>query len=171
MELVVGIEPTTGWLQISCSTIEPHQHLWCRGAESNHRHWDFQSHALPTELPRHTYFFNWNKRKTIWRPETGSNRRPPAWQAGALTNWATGPYRLFSLKFWWAFTDLNRGPTGYEPVALTNWAKGPINLFATNGRGSETRTHDLTDPNRARYQTALYPANFGLHQTNDINIH
>ena len=26
--------------------------LWCLGAESNHRHCDFQSHALPTELPR-----------------------------------------------------------------------------------------------------------------------
>ena len=25
---------------------------WCLGAESNHRHCDFQSHALPTELPR-----------------------------------------------------------------------------------------------------------------------
>ncbi len=27
--------------------------FWCRGAESNHRHRDFQSLALPTELPRH----------------------------------------------------------------------------------------------------------------------
>jgi site-specific DNA recombinase len=26
---------------------------WCPGAESNHRHCDFQSHALPTELPGH----------------------------------------------------------------------------------------------------------------------
>ena len=25
---------------------------WCLGAESNHRHADFQSAALPTELPR-----------------------------------------------------------------------------------------------------------------------
>jgi hypothetical protein len=25
--------------------------LWCPGAGSNHRHCDFQSHALPTELP------------------------------------------------------------------------------------------------------------------------
>ena len=25
---------------------------WCLGAESNHRHVDFQSTALPTELPR-----------------------------------------------------------------------------------------------------------------------
>src|SRR6185437_2601116 len=26
---------------------------WCPGAELNHRHCDFQSHALPTELPGH----------------------------------------------------------------------------------------------------------------------
>ena len=41
--------------------------LWCLGAESNHRHCDFQSHALPAELPRQ-----------IWRPGRGSNPRPPA---------------------------------------------------------------------------------------------
>ena len=41
--------------------------VWCLGAESNHRQADFQSAALPTELPRH-----------MWRPKTGSNRRPPA---------------------------------------------------------------------------------------------
>jgi hypothetical protein len=27
---------------------------WCRGAELNRRHTDFQSVALPTELPRHS---------------------------------------------------------------------------------------------------------------------
>ena len=31
--------------------------LWCLGAESNHRHEDFQSSALPTELPRHIILF------------------------------------------------------------------------------------------------------------------
>jgi hypothetical protein len=29
----------------------PMKSTWCPGAESNHRHCDFQSHALPTELP------------------------------------------------------------------------------------------------------------------------
>src|SRR5215210_5156037 len=28
---------------------------WCPGAGSNHRHCDFQSHALPTELPGPTH--------------------------------------------------------------------------------------------------------------------
>ena len=30
----------------------------CREAESNHRHGDFQSPALPTELSRHIYIAN-----------------------------------------------------------------------------------------------------------------
>ena len=42
--------------QLLC-LVELRQHinflLWCLGAESNHRHGDFQSPALPTELPRH----------------------------------------------------------------------------------------------------------------------
>ena len=29
---------------------------WCPGTESNRRHCDFQSHALPTELPGHGVF-------------------------------------------------------------------------------------------------------------------
>ena len=32
--------------------------MWCRGAELNRRHTDFQSVALPTELPRHTEILN-----------------------------------------------------------------------------------------------------------------
>ena len=63
---------------------------WCLFAESNHGHRDFQSLALPTELNRHK---NIKKITTYkkWRPERGSNPRPLAWQASALTNWATGP--------------------------------------------------------------------------------
>ena len=41
---------------------------WCLGAESNHRHRDFQSLALPTELPR----------QKKWRPGRDSNPRPLA---------------------------------------------------------------------------------------------
>ena len=37
---------------------------------------------------------NWatEAKKIKWRPGTGSNRRPLAWQASVLTNWTTGPY-------------------------------------------------------------------------------
>ena len=47
--------PSASTARFACST-EPSLHAWrqnqwCPGAESNHRHCDFQSHALPTELP------------------------------------------------------------------------------------------------------------------------
>ena len=54
---------------------------WCLRSESNQWHGDFQSPALPTELQRQ-----------MWRPGTGSNRRPLAWQASVLTSWTTGPH-------------------------------------------------------------------------------
>ena len=40
MELAKGIEPSTCWLQVSCSTIEPRQQakiFWWAGMDSNHR--------------------------------------------------------------------------------------------------------------------------------------
>ena len=42
----------------------------------------------------------------LWRPGTGSNRRPLAWQASVLTNWTTGPngrgskIRTHGTRFW-----------------------------------------------------------------------
>ena len=50
--------------------------------------------------------------KNKWRPGTGSNRRPPAWQAGALTNWATGP-NYFSFV---SFGGPSRTWTADQPV-------------------------------------------------------
>ncbi len=44
--------------QLLCQLSYTSDETWCLGAESNHRHRDFQSLALPTELPRHaSYFF------------------------------------------------------------------------------------------------------------------
>jgi hypothetical protein len=72
---------------------------WCLGAESNHRHEDFQSSALPTELPRqmaeltgiepaisgvtgrHVKPLHYS---SPWWAVTGSNCRHPACKAGAL---------------------------------------------------------------------------------------
>ena len=45
---------------------------WCLRSESNQRHGDFQSPALPTELQRQI------SPKQDWRPEWGSNPRPLA---------------------------------------------------------------------------------------------
>ena len=45
--------------QLLCQLSYTSDETWCLGAESNHRHRDFQSLALPTELPRHTSCFLW----------------------------------------------------------------------------------------------------------------
>ena len=56
MERKTGFEPAALSLARRCSTTEPLPHLWCRGPESNWGHADFQSAALPPELPRqHNY--------------------------------------------------------------------------------------------------------------------
>ena len=66
VEPMVGFEPTTCRLRIGCSTAELHwpavrlreaqgasRARWWPGADLNCRHHDFQSCALPTELPGH----------------------------------------------------------------------------------------------------------------------
>ena len=68
LELARGIEPPTCWLQVSCSAnwATP---AWCLRAESNHWHGDFQSPALPTELPRHH-----GDPKGTWTPDLRRDR-------------------------------------------------------------------------------------------------
>ena len=173
MELVTGIEPATCWLQISCSaswaTPAP---AFCIvfGASGRNRTTDtgifspllyrlsyrgIQAISFESACKTTSTFF--------WRPGRGSNPRPPAWQAGVLTNCTTGPNVIKFL--WWAFTDSNRGPIGYEPTALTNWAKGPSSrqnnqlklgvLQKWSGwRDSNSRPHG---PKPRALPTALHP--------------
>ena len=87
------------------------------------------------------------------RPRRDSNSRPPPWQGGALTNWATGPRHLASVLWTltckWTFGDSNPGPTGYEPVALTNWAKGPNNDCSRRNKADDrTWTDNLLITNQ-----------------------
>ena len=51
-ERKTGFEPVTLCLASRCSTTEPLPLDQCRGPELNWGHHDFQSCALPTELPR-----------------------------------------------------------------------------------------------------------------------
>ena len=63
------------YTRISVPNWEP----WCLRSESNQRHVDFQSTALPTELQRHVeQSIKLCSDAFIWRPGTDSNRRPPA---------------------------------------------------------------------------------------------
>ena len=91
--------------------------------------------ALPAELRSQVILFSSFLSHKKWRPRWDSNPRPPPWQGGALTNWATGPKYLK-----WTFGDSNPGPTGYEPVALTNWAKGPNTLLGSTFKKADDRT-------------------------------
>ena len=68
--------------------------VWSGWRGSNPLPPPWQGGALPDELHPH-----------FWRPGSGSNRRPLAWQASVLTNWTTGPKKVV-------------GTTGLEPVTL-----------------------------------------------------
>ena len=103
MERAKRFELSTSTLARLHSTTELYPHFkqyWCFGAESNHRHEDFQSSALPTELPKQmatqmglepTTFGVTGRRSNqlsycamYWWAMTGSNCRHPACKAGAL---------------------------------------------------------------------------------------
>jgi hypothetical protein len=47
-------------LEINVLTVAVRE-TWCPGADLNHRHADFQSTALPTELPGHIQLTNYDK--------------------------------------------------------------------------------------------------------------
>ncbi len=74
MELVIGIEPTTCWLQVSCS------YRWATLA--------YLAGITGLEPVTHWLTVNCSTKLShipaylIWRPGRDSNPRPPAWQAG-----------------------------------------------------------------------------------------
>ncbi len=120
VEPVVGIEPTTVWLQVRCSTIEPHRQVCPDKCRSLVPRGGIEPPTLRFSVSCSTdwateasVIFCKKNNKKYWRPRTGSNRRPPAWQAGALTNWATGP---------WIFLNLLVGLHGLEPRTNRLWA-------------------------------------------------
>ena len=66
-----------------------------------------------------------------WRPERGSNPRPPAWQAGILTNWTIGPFTWDDK--WWALQGSNLWPSACKADALpAELSAHIIHRLATN---------------------------------------
>ena len=94
VELVMGLEPATCWLQISCSTnwATPASYLrtlfkkWWELQGSNLWHPACKADALPAELNSHTFWSGWQD----------SNLRPSGPKPDALPNCATSR-RMFSV--------------------------------------------------------------------------
>lgn len=121
---------------------------WCSGVESNHRHRDFQSLALPTELPlrRHSSSARRRARTTQgparaervlwnWCIEMGLNHRCAGLQPAALplsyrcmkqamevevcqVAQASRPGRTCFLANWSGRWDSNPRPVDWQPTAL-----------------------------------------------------
>ena len=109
MERETGLKPATFALarRRSINWATPANIKWWPETESNRRHGDFQSPALPTELS--------GQQIKKWRPGRGSNPRPLAWQASVLTNWTTRPKKY---KKWWALQGSNLWPPACKADAL-----------------------------------------------------
>ena len=115
LELAIGIEPTTCWLQISCSAYWATPAYYCKplifvfcGASGRNRTTD--TGIFSPLLYRLSYRgkqkskFNFYrltcfhiKRYRFWRPGRDSNPRPLAWQASVLTSWTTRPNYILNL--------------------------------------------------------------------------
>ena len=89
-----------------------------------------------------------------WRTGRDSNPRPPAWQAGILTDWTTGPhisqhlYFYFialvheSVKMWWAVQDSNLWPMPCKGIALpTELTAQDYTLFSAHLVGGAYSNH------------------------------
>ena len=107
---------------------------WWLGTESNRRHEDFQSSALPTELPSRKKIQKQMAELTGLEPATSGvtdrrelqlhhssrwcrlkdlNPQPPDYKSGAL------PIELSRLNYiWWALTGSNRRPPACKAGAL-----------------------------------------------------
>ena len=102
-----GFEPLTFWFVAKHSiqlSYERGKIKWWLWAESNHRHKDFQSSALPTEL----------QSQKKWRFRRESNSRSSAWQADVIT--ATPRDHLVA-------------GAGFEPTTFGLWAQRATKLL------------------------------------------
>ena len=130
MELVIGIEPTTCWLQVSCSTVEPHQHSvlnWRPGRDSNPRPPAWQAGILTS----------WTTRPHIY-VNGGTNRArtcDPLLVRQVLSQLSYSPGK------WWPIGESN---PCYRRERAVSW---PLDQRAV-GSGSWTWTHDLSGMNR-----------------------
>ena len=131
LERITGFEPATSTLARWRSTKWAKSAFRClHGASGRNRTND--TRIFSPLLYRLSY------RSINWRPAWGSNPRPLAWQASALTNWASRPY------IWWGQQDSNLWPPACKAGALTSWAIPPF-AVTEHSRTFQTaaQQHDL----------------------------
>ena len=80
LELHVGVEPTTCWLQVSCSAIEPMKLIWWKQQGSNLWPSACKADALPAELCF----------QILMVTPRGIEPLLPPWKGGVLTAWPRG---------------------------------------------------------------------------------
>ena len=137
LELHVGVEPTTCWLQVSCSAIEPMKLIWWKQQGSNLWPSACKADALPAELCFHKTKFEilnggGGRIRTI---ETKRNRFTvcPLWPLG-------------NSPIWSFMSESNQQPADYKSAALplSQWSILPnfnsINFQVINGGGGRIRT-------------------------------
>src|SRR5699024_7824243 len=97
----------------------PFKKRWWLGTESNRRHKDFQSFALPTELPSLGIYLFFH---VLICMEEEEGFEPPR-ALTPLSVFKTDPFNqtwVFLRTIWWTLQDSNLRPIGYEPIALTS---------------------------------------------------
>ena len=115
-------------LGISCSQSRrlkpsgPHPAKKCPGSESNWRHKDFQSYALPLSYRGNSASDAQFLRQLALLRGSDSNRRPSGYGPDELPT-------ALPRDNEWAMEELNLRPQHYQCCALTNWANCP-HLFS-----------------------------------------
>jgi hypothetical protein len=119
--------------------------VWCPGAGSNHRHCDFQSHALPTELPGLPRA-KARERRFIVRPGGAVHPASPAASPGAARGQMVAESGLFRRRrHGLACPGL---PLSSRPRSWRRRSPGPICRFPISGKRPIPPASSLLAPRR-----------------------
>jgi hypothetical protein len=154
MAKLTGLEPAaSGVTGRRSNQLSYNSNLWCLGVESNHRHPDFQSGALPAELPRRDLF--------PWGPDPALTCRGQGFavrQRPALRGPSGTPGKTSILMVGVAgFEPTTFRPPGGRATRLRHTPK-PVLSKKWSGRPGSNRRH--SDWKSDALPTELHPRNF-----------